>query len=157
MAVVAIIWGAIHHSIWLPVNLLAAMVLASYDTASVQELSQFDVAGLFVALGIHLAFSIGIGLCLAAMMPMAAKWPWLFSCLVAPIVWSLVVYIGMEVLDPTLQKHVNWWWFFGSQFAFGIVAGIVIGRSEHISVAQFLSPAERMALEQSKSGGGGNT
>lgn len=157
MAIVAVIWGAIHHSIWLPINLLAAMVLSSYDTASVEALSQFSVAGLFVALGIHLAFSLGVGLCLGAMMPMAAKWPWLFACIVAPIIWSLLVYVGMGVLDPTLERYVNWWWFFGSQFAFGIVAGIVIGRSEHIAIVQFLSPAERLELERNKGGGGGDS
>ena len=150
MAVVALIWGAVQGSIWLPVNLLAAMVLSSYDTESLESLSTFQASGLFSALGIHLAFSIMIGLLLGAMMPMAARWPMIFACIVAPVVWSMLTYAGMGVLDPTLEKYVDWWWFFGSQFAFGIVAGVVIGRSEKISVVQYLSPAERFKLERNK-------
>ena len=150
MAVIALIWGAVQGSIWLPVNLLAAMVLSSYDTESLESLSAFQASGLFSALGIHLAFSIMIGLLLGAMMPMAARWPMVFACVIAPIVWSMLTYAGMGVLDPTLEKYVDWWWFFGSQFAFGIVAGVVIGRSEKISVVQYLSPAERFKLERNK-------
>jgi hypothetical protein len=150
MAVIALIWGAIQGSIWLPVNLLAAMVLSSYDTESLESLSTFQTSGLLSALGIHIAFSIMIGLLLGAMMPMASRWPMLFACIIAPIVWSMLTYAGMGVLDPTLEKYVDWWWFFGSQFAFGIVAGVVIGRSEKISVVQYLSPAERFQLERNK-------
>lgn len=155
MAIVAVTWGLIHHSIWLPVNLLAAMVLASYDTASLASLERFSFAGFFVALGIHVAFSIMVGLLLAAMMPMAARWPRIFACIVAPFIWSLMLYVTMGVLDPTLNQWVNWYWFFGSQFAFGIVAGLIIARSEHIEIAQFLSPAERMTLERTRERGKG--
>ena len=150
MAAVALAWGAMQGSIWLPINLLAAMVLSSYDSASIESLSAFHASGLATGIGIHLAFSLMIGLLLGAMMPMASRWPWLFSCLVVPIIWSLLAYAGMGVLDPTLEQHVDWWWFFASQFAYAIVAGIVIGRSEKISVVQFLSPAERFELEVNK-------
>ena len=159
MAVVALLWGLINHSsIWFPINLLAAMVLSSFDTASAESLASFSAAGFFAGLGIHLAFSTMIGLVLASLMPMASRWPRLFACVVAPFVWSLLLYVSMGVLDPTLEKWVNWWWFFGSQFAFGIAAGFIIASTEKIQTVQFLSPAERMALERSKPHGqGGNS
>ena len=158
MAVVAIVWGLIYHSsIWFPINLLAAMVLSSYDTASAESLSQFSAAGFFAAVGIHLAFSIMVGLVLAAMMPMAIKWPRVFAGIVAPCVWSLILWVAMSVLDPTLEVWVNWLWFFGSQFAFGITAGFIIAATERIETVQFLTPAERMALERTKTHEGGGS
>jgi hypothetical protein len=156
MAVVALLWGVLQGSVWLPINLLAAMVLSSYDTESIESLSTFQASGLATGIGIHLAFSIMIGLLLGAMMPMASGWPWLFSCLVVPVIWSLLAYSGMGVLDPTLEKHVDWPWFFVSQFAFAIVAGIVIGRSEKIAVVQYLSPAERFKIDMNKGRTGGS-
>lgn len=150
MAAVALGWGAVQGSVWLPINLLAAMVLSSYDAESLESLSAFQTGGFLTALGIHLAFSIMIGLLLGAMMPMAARWPMTFSGIVAPVIWSLVTYTSMGVLDPALERYVDWWWFVGSQFAFGIVAGLIIARSEHISVVQYLSPAERYQLETNR-------
>jgi hypothetical protein len=155
MAIVAMAWGLVHHSIWMPINLLAAMVLSSFDTASVEALRSFSASGLFVALGIHIAFSIMVGLLLAAMMPMAARWPRIFACIVAPFIWSLFLYVTMGVLDPTLYQWVDWYWFFGSQFAFGVVAGLIIARAEKIETVQFLSPSERISLEQTHQRGKG--
>ena len=155
MAVVALVRGAINYTIWMPVNLLAAMVLSSYNTADAEVLGQFSVAGLFTALGIHLSMSIMVGLVLAMVMPMAIKFPRVFSIFIAPLVWSLVTYAAMGVLDPTLEKWVNWYWFVGSQVAFGAVAGFVIARSERIETIQFLTSAERMNLEQTRQRDGG--
>ena len=148
MAVVALIWGAINYSIWMPVNLLAAMVLSSFNTAEASSLEQFHVGGFFTALGIQLSMSIMVGLVLAMIMPMAIKFPRLFSIIIAPLTWSLVTYAAMGVLDPTLERWVNWYWFVGSQIAFGAVAGFFIARSERIETIQFLTSAERMNLER---------
>lgn len=153
MAGVALLWGAIYHTIWMPINLLAGLVLSSVDPSNLSALESFDGGAFAAALGIHAAFSIGMGLLLAAMMPIAARWPKLFSCLVAPAIWSLLAWVTMDVVDPALGEWVNWWWFIASQFAFGCVAGFVIARSEKIELVQFLSPAERLGLERSRGGG----
>ncbi|MEE2681875.1 MAG: hypothetical protein VX641_05835 [Planctomycetota bacterium] len=150
MAVVALIWGAINFTVWMPVNLLAATVLSSYNTAEASSLEQFSVGGLFTGLGIHLSMSLLIGLVLAMIMPMVISFPRVFSIFIAPLVWSLVSYAAMGVLDPTLERWVDWYWFVGSQVAFGAVAGFVIARSERIETVQFLTSSERLELEQSR-------
>ena len=88
-------------------------------------------------------------------MPMAIGFPRIFSIIVAPLTWSLVTYTAMGVIDPLLEQWVDWWWFIGSQVAFGAVAGFFIARSERIETIQFLTPAERLGLEQTRAQGEG--
>ena len=40
----------------------------------------------------------------------------------------------MGMVNPVLQERVDWPWFIVSQFVFGMVAAIVVGRSEKIPV-----------------------
>ncbi len=148
MAAVALTWGALNHTVWMPINLLAAMVLETFNTDDVQSLSAFSASGLAAAAAIHISMSIMVGLVLASLIPMAIGWPRIFSIVVAPFTWSLLTYGAMGVLDPTLEKWVDWYWFVGSQIAFGAVCGFLIARSEHIETIQFLTPAERMGLEK---------
>ncbi|MEC8560453.1 MAG: hypothetical protein VXY94_10275 [Planctomycetota bacterium] len=155
MAAVAIVWGAINFSVWMPINLLAAMVLSSFNEAEASSLMQFNLAAFFVALGIHASVSILVGVVLAMIMPMAIGFPRIFSIIVAPLTWSLVTYTAMGVIDPLLEQWVDWWWFIGSQVAFGAVAGFFIARSERIETIQFLTPAERLGLEQTRAQGEG--
>ena len=131
------------------------MVLSNYDTFDAASLEQFNVGGLFTALGIHLSMSIMVGLVLAMMLPMAIKFPRVFSIVVAPLTWSLITYAAMGVLDPTLERWVNWYWFVGSQVAFGAVAGFFIARSERIQTIQYLTSAERIGLERTHQHDGG--
>jgi hypothetical protein len=148
MAVVALTWGATNYTIWMPINLRAAMVLETFNTEDVQSLSAFSVSGLATATAIHLSMSIMVGLVLASLIPMAIGWPRIFSIVVAPFTWSLFTYGAMGVLDPTLEKWVDWYWFVGSQVAFGAVCGFLIARSERIETIQFMTPSERIGLEK---------
>ena len=52
-----------------------------------------------------------------------------------PLLWTAASFGLMGVVNPLLQELVNWPWFVVSQFVFGIVAAIMIVRSE-----QFLVP-----------------
>ncbi len=40
----------------------------------------------------------------------------------------------MGVVNPTLQQRVDWPWFIVSQFVFGVVAAIVVVRSEQVHI-----------------------
>jgi hypothetical protein len=40
----------------------------------------------------------------------------------------------MGVVNPVLQERVDWPWFVASQFVFGVVAAIVVVRSEQIDI-----------------------
>ena len=54
--------------------------------------------------------------------------------LIFPVLWSSISYSLMGMVNPVLQERVNWPWFIVSQFVFGMVAAIVVGRSEKIPV-----------------------
>ena len=54
--------------------------------------------------------------------------------LLMPLLWTALSYGMMGVVNPVLQERVDWPWFVVSQFVFGIVAAIVIVRSEEVHI-----------------------
>ena len=153
MAVVAIAWGlVVHRSAWLPINLLAGMVLPWVDSESLAELVKFDGWALLAGVGIHLSFSILVGLLFGVATPMLPRHPIILGGVIGPVLWSGMIHASIQVLDPKLGDHVNWWWFLASQLAFGLVAGWVVARSEQVGTLQYLTPSERMELETGKTG-----
>ena len=71
MAVLAMAYGiVIQHSIWYPINLMAAAGVPSLANADLATLRQFSAAGLTVAILSHLAFSILVGLLYTVLLPM---------------------------------------------------------------------------------------
>src|ERR1700689_2419112 len=71
MAVVAMVFGLIaQHSIWYPINLLAAGILPSLAAAPIEQLREFNVAGLIAGSVIHGAISLFVGMLYAVSLPM---------------------------------------------------------------------------------------
>jgi hypothetical protein len=135
MTLPALLYGLISgRGIWFPVNLLAAMVLPQFNTASLQQLEAFSLAGLVTGIAIHAVASLSVGLILAVIMPMLPRGRFFWGSLVAPLLWTSAFYGFMGVLNPVLNTHVQWGWFVGSQFAYGIAAVLVILRSEEVDV-----------------------
>jgi hypothetical protein len=131
MAVAAIGYGLVSgRGIWFPINLLAAMALPRFQHATLADLETFSLAGLLVATTIHAVASLLVGLSLAVLFPALPRWPVFWGGVAAPLLWTGLVYGLMEVLDPDMAKYVSWPWFAGSQFGYGIVASLVIQRSE---------------------------
>ena len=151
MALVALGWGLIAKgSLWMPVNLLAGALLPQLAGETPEQLATFQVDAFIAAICIHIAMSIMIGLLYAACLPMMPRHPVIFGGLLAPVLWSGLLYAAMSVINPALEQMINWWWFLGSQFAFGIVAGWVISRSEMVPTMQFMDLKARMELERGK-------
>jgi hypothetical protein len=59
---------------------------------------------------------------------MFARRPVLLGGLIAPALWSGLLYSILGILNPLLENHIDWFWFVVSQMAFGIVAGMVVMR-----------------------------
>ncbi len=57
------------------------------------------------------------------MLPMFASRPIVLGGLVAPVLWSGLLYTILGLLNPLLASHIDWPWFIASQVAFGVVAG----------------------------------
>lgn len=148
MAVLAILYGLIgHHSIWYPINLLAAAGSAQISAMSYEQLLVFNGAGLVLATIIHVVGSGLIGLLYGIALPMFPRRPMLLGGVMAPLFWSGILHAGLGIMNPALQARIDWGWFMASQFAFGLVAGLVVARHEPIGTMQYLPFAVRAGIE----------
>jgi hypothetical protein len=148
MAVLAILYGLIgHHSIWYPINLLAASGSARISAMSYEQLLAFDGTGLVIATIIHGAGSALVGLLYGVTLPMFPRRPILLGGILAPLFWSGILYAALGIINPALQARIDWKWFMASQFAFGLVAGFVVARHEKISTLQHLPFAVLAGIE----------
>lgn len=144
----ALLYGlVVKHSIWYPVNLLAASGSATISAMSDQELLAFNAWALVLAIVIHVLGCVLIGLLYGIALPMFPHHPALFGGILAPIFWSGILYASIGIFNPTLQSRISWGWFMLAQFAFGLVAGFVVARREKISTFQHLPFAMRAGFE----------
>jgi hypothetical protein len=137
MALLACLYGLLkQHSVWYPINLLAATAYNDSLLFSTRSLTGFHLDSFLVASGIHLITSLLVGLLYGAMLPMFPRRPMLLGGIVAPILWTGLLYSVLELINPLLNQHIDWRWFIASQFAFGIAAGFVVAQQERIHIQQ---------------------
>jgi hypothetical protein len=137
MALLACLYGLLkQHSIWYPINLLAATAYTNSVLFTTHSLNAFRLDSFLVASGIHLLTSLLVGLLYGAMLPMFPRRPILLGGIIAPILWTGLLYSMLELLNPLLNQRVDWWWFVASQFAFGLTAGFVVAHQERIHIQQ---------------------
>lgn len=137
MPIPAVLWSlANRHGIWYPVNLLAGMVVPGMADLPLAELQDFRGDWLAKALAIHAVLSVGFGLVYGLLLPKLPTIPasvaW--GGMLMPLLWTATAYSLMGVVNKVLQEYVNWPWFIVSQFVFGIVAAVVVHRSEQMPV-----------------------
>ena len=148
MAAVAVISGfVVYGSPWVPINLLAAMVLPSLAHADLEQLGRFLPLAFGLAALIHGVLSALVGLVYAAILPMFRARPVLVGGLVFPLLWSAVIWSSLGLLNPVLNERIDWVWFVASQFAFGLAAGFVVSRRERVETLQTWPLAVRAGLE----------
>jgi hypothetical protein len=148
MAVLACTYGLLKAgSIWYPINLLAATVYAESLKLGPAQLNAFHADSFAIALVLHGIGSIFVGLLYGATLPMFARRPIVLGGLIAPVLWSALLYSIMQLLNPLLASRTDWFWFMASQIAFGIVAGIVVVRQERVSTRENLPFVVRAGVE----------
>jgi hypothetical protein len=148
MAALACLYGLLKTgSIWYPINLLAAVVYAPSEVPPISQLNSFHPGLFLMAALLHLVTSILVGLLYGAMLPMFARHPILLGGVIAPVLWSGLLYSIMGILNPVLGSHIDWVWFMASQFAFGIVAGLVVMRQSRVRTRENLPFAMRAGIE----------
>jgi hypothetical protein len=142
MPVPAFLWGLLSgRGVWYPINLLAGMVLRPVGRAPAEELMRFHADWLVAAIAIHAAMSAAFGLVYGVLLPRLPPIPAALAWggLLMPMMWTGVGFGLMGVINPLLQQRVSWPWFIVSQFVFGVVAALVVVRSEKI----YIQPAGR--------------
>jgi hypothetical protein len=148
MAVMACAYGLLRAgSIWYPINLLAATVYAESLKLGPAQLNSFHAESFAIALALHGIGSILVGLLYGAMLPMFARRPIVLGGLIAPVLWSGLLYSTMQLLNPLLASRINWIWFMASQMAFGVVAGVVVVRQQRVSTRENLPFIVRAGIE----------
>ena len=148
MAVLACAYGVLKAgSIWYPINLLAAAVYAQSLKLGPAQLNLFHADSFAIALILHALVSTLVGLLYGAMLPMFARRPIVLGGLIAPALWSGLLYTMLGLLNPMLASRIDWIWFMASQSAFGIVAGLVVMRHSRMPTRENLSFALRAGIE----------
>ena len=148
MAALAMLYGhVVQHSIWYPINLLAAAGVPALANASLETLREFNAAGLTVAILSHLTFSILVGLLYTVLLPMLpARFEWLFGGIMTPLIWSALLYPIFDLINPALAARVDWGWFVLCQVAFGLVGGFVVFKSQKVETMQSWPLGQRMGM-----------
>ncbi|HEV2728617.1 MAG TPA: hypothetical protein VGV15_01180 [Terriglobales bacterium] len=148
MAVLACAYGVLKvGSIWYPINLLAASVYAQSLKMGPAQLKSFHSESFLIALGLHALVSTLVGVLYGVMLPMFARRPIVLGGLIAPVLWSGLIYTMLGLLNPLLASHIDWYWFVASQVGFGVVAGLVVVRQSRMLTRENLPFAMRAGVE----------
>src|SRR5215467_3180900 len=148
MAVLACMYGILKAgSIWYPINLLAAAVYAESLKLGPAQLYSFHADSFAIALGLHALVSTLVGLLYGAMLPMFPRRPIVLGGLIAPVLWSALIYTMLNLLNPMLESQIDWYWFVASQVGFGIVAGLVVVAQSRMLTREKLPFAMRAGVE----------
>jgi hypothetical protein len=134
-------------SVWYPINLLAAAVYRESLRLVPAQLYSFHADTFAIAFLLHGLVSVLVGLLYGAMLPMFPRRAIVLGGLVAPVLWSGLVYAILDLLNPLLASHIDWFWFVVSQIAFGIVAGNVVVRQTSIPTRENVAFALRAGIE----------
>lgn len=148
MAACAAIYGIlVQGSVWYPLNLLAAIAMPRMAEADVATLRAFDGVALVVGLVAHGLTSVLVGVLYAAILPLLPRRHLLWGGLLAPLLWSGLLWATLGVIDPALNARITWSWFVASQIAFGITAGWVVASTTPVATAQTRPLIERAGVE----------
>jgi hypothetical protein len=140
-------WGILSgNGIWYPMNLLVAGLLPGIGQTATQ-IRAFNVQALIIAVPLQLFISLLVGLLYGAMLPIASKRPIVLGGFVAPLLWSLLMYGTLAVINPVMNRQIDWLWFVISQIGFGLVAGLVVARHERVRTPQPAPLAVRLGIE----------
>jgi hypothetical protein len=148
MAVLACGYGVLKAgSIWYPINLLAAVIYRESSRLGPAQLYSFHADAFAIAFVLHGGVSIVVGLLYGAMLPMFPRRPIVLGGLIAPALWSGLLYTILGLLNPLLASRIDWLWFIASQVAFGIVAGLVVVRQPSFPTRENVSFILRAGIE----------
>src|SRR5580700_8479902 len=127
MAWLAGLYGIVSgNGIWYAMGLLVAGLFPAIASETARQIGTFNLQEFFVAVPLHLVMSLLVGLIYGAMLPMLPRRPVVLGGVVAPLLWSGLIYGILAFVNPVMNRHIDWLWFVASQIAFGIVAGLVV-------------------------------
>src|SRR5262245_44907914 len=149
MAIVACSYGLIvQHSIWYPINLMAAVAMPSLANADIAQLRAFNGTGFVVASIGHGVISLLVGLLYAVLLPMLpSRFSAFWGSLLAPLLWTGLISATLRLINPALNERIDWIWFIASQVAYGMVTGYVVAHTKMVETVQTWPLAARAGIE----------
>jgi hypothetical protein len=148
MALLAALYGIVSgNGIWYAMDLLVAGLFPAIGTETARQIGTFNLQQFLVAVPLHLVMSLLVGLIYGAMLPMLPRRPIVLGGVIAPLLWSGLIYGILAFVNPVMNRHIDWVWFVASQIAFGIVAGLVVTVQERIPTRQGVPLSVRMGIE----------
>jgi hypothetical protein len=153
MAVVALAYGILAQgSLWYPINLLAGIAMPGMAGLSSEALRAFSLSALIIGVIVHGVISVLAGLLYAVLLPMLPRRHMLWGGLIAPLLWTGLIWAVLGVVNPALNARIDWVWFIASQMAFGLTAGFVVARAHPIATMQTWPLAARAGVEATGTG-----
>jgi hypothetical protein len=149
--VLALAYGLIvQRSLWYPINLLSAVAIPGLEHATVDQLRAFAPSAVVIGTIVHGLISVLVGLLYAVILPMLPRRHMLWGGVIAPLLWTGLVWALLGVVNPILSARVDWPWFVVSQMAFGLAAGFVVSRAQPLATMQTWPLAARAGVEASR-------
>ena len=159
MPIPALIYGVLSgHGLWFPINLLAGIVVPGISGESAAQLEQFQPLALLIAIVIHATFSVIFGLLFGVVsptLPPVPGGPVIAGGVLMPLLWTGLCHSFMGIINPPLQRHVDWLWFIVSQAVYGLAMSIVVVRTQKVYIQPAgIGPTAASGLPASGQGGG---
>lgn len=136
MPIPALAYGLLSgHGLWFPINLLAGMAVPGISGEPGPQLEQFSGASLVLAIFIHATLSVTFGLLFGVVsptLPPIPGGPVVAGGVLMPLLWTGLCHGFMGVVNPLLNRYVNWYWFIASQVVYGVAMSIVVITSEKV-------------------------
>ena len=148
MVIPAEIYGLLRfHSIWYVVNLLGGAGVGDWVNPTLEQMTHFRLSAFITANIIQGITTLLVGILYGAMLPIWPRRPILLGGIVAPAVWTGLLYSSLGIVNPFLQQKIDWWSFAASQVFFGVVAGYTVTRVGKLQRLAQVPLAVRLGVE----------
>jgi hypothetical protein len=148
MVIPAEIYGVLRfHSIWYVVNLLGGAGVGSWINPTAEQLRSFHLTAFITANIIQGATTLLVGVLYGAMLPIWPKRPILLGGIIAPVLWTGLLYSSLGIVNPYLEQRIDWWSFAASQVIFGLVAGFTVTKLGHLQRLRQVPLSVRLGIE----------
>lgn len=129
MAAAAMIYGGIWHgSPWLPINVVAATFLRDLQSASPEQLAQFNATALMIGGIMHVILSLSLGVLFVLLLPTLPGTPVFWAITIGPLLWVVATVITLPLINPLGERIIDWPSFIVAHLAYGLVLGFhVVG------------------------------
>ena len=136
VSVVGLGYGVYSGNVWLPVNLVAAVLIRRYQGESVAVISEFDPLALLIGVGIHAVMSITLGLMFTFILPALPGRPLYWAPVIGPLLWVGAYMAALPLINPVMVDNLEVISFTIANIAYGILLGWWIDRTPMVRVQQ---------------------